>query len=138
MSRQRLLSLGLGVLIATNLLCVALLLKARRTEQIWRDQVSVWAGHAAALEALSDFENGRLRVFELARIDLAKGGQQSAFTGRRDGPFEIWTRAYFAYLGPPDRYANEQFITAYNDKMRYMHSNPERFLTPQAGDKVVQ
>ena len=131
MSRQRVLSLVLGVLIATNLLSVAILLKTQRTEELWRDQMRGMAGYAAALQALSDFENGKLRIFELARIDLAEGGQLFAFTGRRDGPFEIWTRGYLQFLSPPDRYANEQFIKTYNSKMRYMHSNPERFLPPR-------
>jgi hypothetical protein len=138
MSRQRCLTLVIAILVITNISTGAFLFKTWRINRLWREEMPTWVGTGAALEALSDFRSGKLQNYELTKLDLAQGGSQGEFMGRHDGPFEIWTRAYFPDFSPPDRLAKEYFIEIYNAKMRIMHADPARFGFPvkqNFGDK---
>ena len=88
----------------------------------WRDQVLVSESLVAWREALDDFRDGRLRLYQL-------GGESEKrhYTGTNDGPFEVWVPQFYPSLGRAHRYSTEQFIEYYNRKMRYMHTHPEKF-----------
>jgi hypothetical protein len=88
----------------------------------WRDQVYGSTGALASRQALDDFRQGRLRLYQLA-------GESNAakYTGTNEGPFEVWVADFYPSLGRAHRYAKEQFVEFYNRKMRYMHEHPERF-----------
>jgi hypothetical protein len=58
--------------------------------------------------------------------DCAKGGSQSKFAGRHDGPFEIRTRAFFLISVRP----TARFIEIPNANMRAMHADLTRFGFP--------
>lgn len=131
MSRQRFLILAIGILLVTNVTTGGILLKSWKTNRIWEEQMPSWVGYSAVVRASTDFEHGRMRIFELSKLEMSKGGSQQEFTGRHDGPFEIWTKAYFPVFSPPDRLNQEQFIKTYNVRMRTMHANPERFKSPE-------
>jgi hypothetical protein len=122
---------------ATNiLLSVALLVCAvflvRAYWQIygfegWKEQVNILSCYRGTVVALDDFHCGNLRVFELdGPHDMPQ------FSGRWDGDFEVWYAQYFP-IGDVDRYATEQFVEAYNRKMRYMHKHPELFQKKAEG-----
>ena len=119
-------------LLSAFLLC-SMLLNAWGYWQIfgiggWRDQVYQSEGAVASQQALHDFREGHLRLYCFGdESDRAK------YTGTNDGPFEIWIPQFYPSLGRAHRYSKEQFIEFYNRKMRYMHSNPDRFVSDTAG-----
>lgn len=86
------------------------------------------AGYAAAMQAYADFANGVLRQYELVPDE-----NRAKFTGRHDGPFEVWTWPYFPSLGRGDIYATQRFVEIYNLKMRYMQRNPAAFDPHEMG-----
>lgn len=74
------------LVLVTNSLTAWVLLERSRWEQMqWEGEVSSMAGYAAALQAHADFRNGVLRQYQLTEDGRA------AFTGRHDGPFEVWS-----------------------------------------------
>ena len=90
----------------------------------WQQEVYGLAGYFGTDRAIDDFNNGKRRLFEL---DGEHEGD--VFTGRSDGPFEIWNPQYLPSLGYPHRYSTEQMIGFYNRRMRNMHAHPEQFST---------
>jgi hypothetical protein len=88
----------------------------------WRDLVLQSEGAAASEQALRDFREGHLRLY-----CLGGENERAKYTGTNDGPFEMWIPQFYPSLGRPHRYSTEQFIEFYNRKMRYMHSNPDKF-----------
>ena len=88
----------------------------------WRDAVYELAGANATRQAMEDYQQGHLRLFTLSGEN-----EKPRFTGKLDGPFEIWTPQFYPTLGRAHRYSTEQFIEFYNRKMRYMHSHPDMF-----------
>ena len=90
----------------------------------WKQEAFVLAVHLGALRADHDFKNGTIRLLEL-------DGEQdrNEFTGRLDGPFEIWNSQYFPSRGYPHQYSTEQMVIMYNSRMRYMAEHPDDFRT---------
>jgi hypothetical protein len=114
----------IGLLLATNILtATALAYYLWRDHFQWRTQSYGMAGYAASLQARTDFENGKRRLLELSL------SEESKFTGRTDGPFEIWTWVHYPALGGPHTYVSNTFVEFYNRKMRYMQENPDEFRT---------
>src|SRR6266498_4220274 len=94
----------------------------------WRDEVNALVGTKATRKAMDDFAEGHLRLYIF-------GGENDRhqFTGKSDGPFEIWIPPFHPEFGRAHRYSTEQFIEFYNRKTRYMHSQPDRFQRVSAG-----
>ena len=91
----------------------------------WRDMVQLKASMQATLQALDDYEVGILRKYTI------QGQRESpAFTGAHDGPFEVWAQQYYPSLGPAHRLSTEEYVKAYNNKMRYMYDHPARWPRP--------
>lgn len=129
---KRMLLILVLLLVITNLATVVLLIRASWTNWRWKDSASSFAKYAGALQAMDDFEAGRYRLYQLIE------DRDSEFTGRYEGPFEIWYKPYYPILGWPDKYCAKMFIKIYNSKMRYMHEHPEKFKPhpdPTVGDK---
>lgn len=87
-----------------------------------RFEVEGLAQYLGATSALSDFRQGKLRLFRI-------NGERSRdeYSGTNDGPFEVWYRAY-SRSPYASRIVTEQMVETYNMKMRYMHAHPEQFL----------
>jgi hypothetical protein len=90
---------------------------------MWEMQVYGLAGYEGSTRARQDFQAGKLRLFVLA-------GERSddKFSGTNDGPFEVWYPQFYPQYYP-FRYSTEQMVKFYNDKMRYMHRYPEKFVS---------
>ena len=80
---------------------------------------------------MDDFHAGKLRLFE-----LAGERDRPQFSGRHEGPFEIWYPQFYPILGEAHKYSTEQFIEFYNSKMRYMHEHPEKFQSDTKGEAI--
>ncbi len=113
----------IAVLVVALIASLGFLAHALWQNQMWEMQVYGLAGYQGASRARQDFQAGRLRLFVIA-------GERSddKFSGTNDGPFEIWYPQYFPQYHP-FRYSAEQMVKFYNDKMRYMHEHPEKFVT---------
>lgn len=111
------------ILVATNIISIALFVHKCRTCQLWywKNSMLVMAKYAAALQALSDFKKGELRIYEIVEDN------DREFANRYEGPFEIWHKPYHPILGYPHKYATEMFVEMYNSKMRYMQAHPNDF-----------
>jgi hypothetical protein len=91
----------------------------------WRDTVQLKASMQATLQALDDYKAGILRIYTV------QGQRESpAFTGRHEGPFEVWSPQFYPSLGPAHRLSTEEYAKAYNNKMRYMYDHPDRWPRP--------
>lgn len=111
-------------LVATNLVTAGLLVKAYSWDQMWlRFELQTQATSHGGMWAMNDFRAGKFRQLRL--VSAAVGRIED--TGRRDGPFEIWTWTYVDGA-PGSREAAEAFVAMYNGKMRHMYENPDAFL----------
>lgn len=99
----------------------------------WRRSVDLVADEAGASWAMSSFRRGQLAIWE---IDPTSDSPR--FSGRRDGPFEIWLEGCRADMPAPWRYAERRKVEAHNRQMRYMYEHPERFTPGQDERKQAQ
>ncbi|MBL8820040.1 MAG: hypothetical protein JNL58_28710 [Planctomyces sp.] len=98
---------------------------------LWQEEVYPLIGIFGSARADEDFRNGKLRLFELGSEQ-----ERDTFTGRSEGPFEIWNPQYFPTRGYPHRYVTEEMVVFYNLRMQYMHAHPEKFSTSIEGPVV--
>ncbi len=106
--------LGLALLVSLSVLAWALW-----QNYWWRRSVDLVADEAGASWAMSSFRRGRLTIWEINPTN-----DFPRFSGRRDGPFEIWL--------------DEYQLEAHNRQMRYMYEHPERFTIGQDERKQAQ
>jgi hypothetical protein len=99
----------------------------------WRRSVDLIADEAGASWAMSSFRRGQLAIWEINPTN-----DFPRFSGRRDGPFEIWLDEYHAYMPAPWQYTQRRKLEAYNAQMRYMYGHPERFTPGKDERKVAQ
>jgi hypothetical protein len=86
-----------------------------------RMSMETWAYYAGNLQARIWFQEGRYRLLELSSED------KSRFTGRKDGPFEIWTWTH--YTNSPSLTVttdDQQFVASFNARMRQLWDARER------------
>ncbi len=120
-SKKTLLILNVTVVLVILITATLVLLNMRTlgTNRLWEIQMCGMAGYAASGQALDDYRAGTLRLYELVE------NGECEFSGRYEGPFEIWYWPYYPISGHPGKYTQEVFIEAYNRKMNYMHKNSE-------------
>jgi hypothetical protein len=118
-------SLKITFAILVFALCVSLgfLARALSDNFAWKLQVESLALYEGSTRARHDFQSGKLRLFV-----ISGGRDDDKFSGTNDGSFEVWFPQYFPEIRS-FRYATETMVTAYNDRMRYMHEHPDRYLT---------
>ncbi|HOK78249.1 MAG TPA: hypothetical protein PLW35_11085, partial [Verrucomicrobiota bacterium] len=80
--------------------------------------METWASYAGGLQATVWFQQGRYRLLELSSSD------KTEFTGRTNGPFEIWTWPNSA-TNPmlTVTTADKAFVDAFNRRMRQLVKN---------------
>ncbi len=87
--------------------------------------MATWASYAGKLQASVWFQDGRYRILELSSDD------KSQFTGRIDGPFEIWTWTH--YTDTPSftvQTADETFVETFNSQMRQLWDGKQMKAKP--------
>ena len=96
----------------------------------WRISVDELANEAGISWAMRSFRRGQLTLWESNPTN-----DSPRFSGRRDGPFDIWLDDY--HDGPaPWHYAERKKLDAHNKQMRYMYDHPERF-TPGKDEQAL-
>jgi hypothetical protein len=88
----------------------------------WKDQTFMYSSSDAVHEALDDFQIRKFRLYE-----LDGDRDDSKFSGRRDGSFEIRYKWYHPSLGIAEQYSMSNWVAYYNMKMKYMYAHPEKF-----------
>ncbi|HXE55399.1 MAG TPA: hypothetical protein VN541_20410 [Tepidisphaeraceae bacterium] len=115
------------LLAITNLATASLFAHTWFDGWIARDELYGFATYAGSMQAHADYCNGVLREYELS------AGGHSDFTGRRDGPFQIWRWTYYPDLGRNNRFANQAFVQAYNSRMKFMQAHPDEWRADEMG-----
>ena len=112
---------GLFVLASAGAILV---LQVRHNRELWLCHLAAdgYAQLAASLRAIHDYRTGQLRIFVL------KPDGREEFTGRKDGPYELWTWPTHPTLGRTSTMADEAYVNRYNLRMRSMHERPEDFV----------
>jgi len=92
--------------------------------------METWASYAGGLQARVWFQEGRYRLLELSQVEKVE------FTGRTNGPFEIWTWTHYTnYPWLTVQTADQEFVDAFNRRMRQLWENKQREAEPDgAGD----
>lgn len=86
-----------------------------------RMSMETWARYAGGLQARVWFEEEHYRLLELS------SSEKMEFTGRTNGPFEIWTWTH--YTNNPSltvQTADQKFVDAFNRRMRQLWENRQR------------
>lgn len=90
----------------------------------WKRSVDIVADQAGASQAMSMFRSQHLVLWEINPTNDA-----IHFSGRHDGPFEIWLDEYHSHMPAPWQYSRRRIAEAHNTQMRYMYEHPQRFRT---------
>jgi hypothetical protein len=122
MNNPKALKIFCAVLIAALFTSLGFLAHAVWQNYWWKEEVYGLAGYMGSERALHDFRDGKLRLFVIS-------GQRDddKYSGTNDGPYQIWFPQYYTIVYPM-RYSMEQQVEFYNQKMRYMHEHPDKFL----------
>ena len=118
-----------GLLIVLNVSTLLLLEVFRsKLEDVRQELINARQGPAMR-EAEGDFKAGRLRQFEVRTFRPAASAVtpprlQSTFTGRTNGPFEIWSRPR-CVSGEDEAFrlkSDMEFVSMYNGRMAFLYS----------------
>ncbi len=91
------------------------------------------ASQAGAMQAMSEFRRGRLVLWEIVPTN-----DFPRFSGRYDGPFEVWLDEYHPDMPSAWKYAQRRLDEAHNAQMRLMYQHPERFKTETQKESNVE
>jgi hypothetical protein len=122
MNNPKALKAVIAVLLLALFTSLGFLARALSNNFLWKLQVETLALYEGSTRARHDFQSGKLRLFV-----ISGGRSDDRFSGTNDGPYEVWFPQYFPEVRS-FRYAAETMVTAYNDRMRYLHEHPERHL----------
>jgi len=135
MSNPRTLKLIIAALLITQVVSLGFIVqnwaKAKVQNLQWEAQVYGDSGMAGTLKAMSDFQNGKLRILEIQGAN-----DHLKYSGKTDGVFEIWVPQFYPSLGHPHQLATETYVKFYNSKMRYMHEHPDDFVGKEKAAKA--
>jgi hypothetical protein len=95
--------------------------------------METWASYAGKLQARVWFQEGHHRLLEISSED------KSQFTGRTDGPFEIWTWTH--YTNTPSltvQTADKEFVDSFNLRMRQLWDGRQRGAEPDGASNRSQ
>jgi len=92
----------------------------------WRGAVDTVSEQAGGQWALTCFRAGKLVIFEFS-AKVAETNGMPVFSGRRDGPFDVWLYPDYADEPGQSRYAQRKMIEAFNTHMRDMYKNLKFF-----------
>ena len=82
--------------------------------------LQTWSSYAGELQAKVYFDDQKCRLLEL------EPDAEMEFTGRKEGPFEIWSWSYHSQMSwLHTKEANAQFVDSFNDRMRELWQKKE-------------
>ena len=84
--------------------------------------LAIVSREAGRTDAMVGFFKGHLRIYE-----IDKSNREGGFSGRRDGPFEVWLDAYRSEDPEAWKFSRRIFWEEHNNIMRYMQEHPGRF-----------
>jgi hypothetical protein len=97
---------------------------------IWKLEATRYAESDGRVAAHSLFRKGGLSLFT-----IEGACDEDRFSGRREGPFEIWIKFYQPSLGSAHRHTAERWVESFNDQMRRMQKEPEKFRRRLGSDE---
>jgi len=115
--RKMIIPIICATLIVSSFFLLILLLRGKVEWKLksYQHEMIVMAQYAAALQALHDFERGKLRLYEL------KEDGEEKYANQNEGPFELWFMPYSSTIGKPHAEAKNVFVEMYNNKMKTMY-----------------
>lgn len=122
MNNPRVLKIVIAVLAVALLTSLVSLGRALWRNHWWENEAYGLTGLVATKQAMEDFSHGNLRL-----LAISGRNEELRYSGRNEGPFEVWTPQFLPSLGYPHRFVTEKYVEFYNRKMRYMHEHPEKF-----------
>lgn len=107
----------IAILVISNILTASFALKIYWDKLLFQTQVFGLATYAGALQAANDFQNNKFRLYEL------KEDGNLEFTGKKEGPFELWYWPYhpITFDGGKEMEVQSNFTTRYNRSMRRLY-----------------
>jgi hypothetical protein len=120
MNNPKMLKLYIAVLIVLLSTSAGFLGHAIWQNSQWEMQVDTLAKYEGSTRASHDFKAGRLRLFV-----FAGERDKDKYSGTNDGSFEIWHPQYYPQYYPM-RYATEQMVSSYNERMRDLQAHQEK------------
>jgi hypothetical protein len=120
-----------GALVALNVSTLLLFAISMSKLTDARDELISATQGPAMREAEMDIRAGRLRQYEVQTFRLtasAVSPLQSTFTGRTNGPFEIWSRPRYEQ-SEDERFrlkSDSQFVAFYNGRMAFLYGISQR------------
>ena len=94
-----------AILLATNFVTLGGLAWYARQNWGLHQQVLGIAAYAGEIQAIDDLRSGKIRVYEVATNAAV------AFTGKKEGQYEIWSWPSMTAQGRPHEYS-KQFVVA--------------------------
>jgi hypothetical protein len=94
------------------ILLLIFFLSFRTTNRLY---LATWANYAGQLQAKAWFDEGHYRLL------MVSPDNKTQFTGRKNGPFEIWTwthYTHFSWVVAND--TDREFVTAFNQRMKQL------------------
>lgn len=88
----------------------------------WRRAAEAMAEESGHGEAVRSFRAGMLNLWEINPTN-----DFPRFSGRRDGPFDVWWVEYHPEIPGPILLAQQRKFEAYNLQMRRMIADPGKF-----------
>ena len=114
---------ALTIILLSALIIVASFAAWLAWENFWlRRTVDYLADEAGAGQAMSEFRHGQLVLWETVPTN-----DFPRFSGRYDGPFQIWFDEYHPDLPSVWHYGQLRHNEAHNTQMKLMHKQPAKF-----------
>jgi len=110
---------ALVISVVANVVLLVLVVGALQAEGVRKHILSGIAAGGGISAARMDFRLGISRLYELSDENAEK------FTGRTEGPYEVWARPNNAKIGPFGSDLVKSFVLSYNAEMREIHEHPE-------------
>jgi hypothetical protein len=146
-----------GALVVANAITLRLLFDTQAALADSEDSLANHKFSEAMRDAGADFLAGRFRVYEIETHEYPAAGRplsqlKPTFTGRRDGPFEVWTHPRFRQDHRENLWFRlaSTYVSTYNDRMRILYerrfgpkpiqtstnSYPRRYGLPPVGSEA--
>jgi hypothetical protein len=123
MNKLRSLKIAMGLLSLLLLISLGLFARALWVNHCWKEAMDDIASQAGVASASLDFRKGNMVLWAFEGTDI-----NVHYSGRHDGPFEVWVDAYYPDNPWPMEYARRKVAAVHNEYLRHMYEHPDKFL----------